>query len=64
MKNLVIALAQNCCDWNSIEPFATSFKKNVTNADLILFVGDISKFSESKLRQALDGGGGTTLSLS
>ena len=50
MKNLVIALAHGCCDWHSLEPFATSIQRNIQNTDLVLFVGNISKFAVDKLK--------------
>lgn len=55
MKNLVIGVAQNCGDWNSLEPFVNSFKQNGLDADLVLFMDNPSKFTENKL----NGGGGT-----
>lgn len=41
--------------WNDLEPFVISCKNNCPGADLILFVDNISKFTENKLET----GGGT-----
>ena len=50
MKNLVIGAAQICGDWNSLEPFVTSCKKNCSNADLVLYLDNSSRFTENKLK--------------
>ena len=43
MKNLIMGVAKGY-DWNILEPFVTSAKKNCPNAELVLFVDDISEF--------------------
>ena len=47
-KNLVMGVAKGY-DWNALEPFVTSFRRNCPNADLVLFVDDISEFTRDKL---------------
>ena len=56
MKNLVMGVAKGY-GWNDIEPFVVSFKKNCPDADLVLFVDDLSDFTENKLKR----GGGVQL---
>ena len=51
-KNLVIGAAQNCGDWNALEPFVMSFKKNIPNADLVLFLDAPSPFTQNELNSA------------
>lgn len=41
MKNLVMGAAKGF-DWEILEPFVTSFARNCPNAELVLFVDDIS----------------------
>ena len=48
MKNLIMGAAKGY-DWNTLEPFVLSWKKNCPSADLILFVDDISDFTRDKL---------------
>lgn len=48
MKNLVIGVAQNY-GWYEIEPLVNSFKKYCKNADLVLFVDNISNFTLHRL---------------
>ena len=48
MKNLIMGAAKGY-DWNTLEPFVLSWKKNCSSADLILFVEDISDFTRDKL---------------
>ena len=50
MKNLVMGVAKGY-GWNDIEPFVVSFKKNCPDADLVLFVDDLSDFTENKLKR-------------
>ena len=50
MKNLVMGVAAGY-GWNDVEPFVNSFKKNCPNADLVLFMDNISKFTENKLNR-------------
>ena len=45
MKNLVMGVAKGY-GWNDVEPFVNSFKKNCPNTDLVLFVDDLSAFTE------------------
>ena len=52
MKNLVMGVATGY-DWYKLEPFVTSFNRYVKNADLVLFVDNISDFT----RDALTRGG-------
>ena len=47
-KNLVMGVAKGY-DWNPLEPFVISFKRNCPGADLVLFVDDISDFTRDKL---------------
>lgn len=47
-KNLVMGVATHY-DWNALEPFVTSCKKNCPSADLVLFVDDISDFTREQL---------------
>ena len=49
MKNLVIGSAGGF-DWVTLEPFVTSFAKHVKNADLVLFLNDISDFTLEHLK--------------
>ena len=44
MKNLVMAAAKGY-GRHDLEPFIVSFKKNISNANLVLFVDDISEFT-------------------
>lgn len=55
MKNLVMGTASGY-DWNTLEPFVTSFKRNCPSADLVLFVDNISDFTRNQL--ICCGGGG------
>ena len=48
MKNLIMGVAKGY-DWNILEPFVTSAKKNCPNAELVLFVDDISDFTRERL---------------
>ena len=50
-KNLVLGVAKGY-GWDSLEPFIISFVKNCPNAELILFVDDISEFTRDKLIRA------------
>ena len=47
-KNLVMGAATHY-DWNALEPFVTSFKRNCPSAELVLFVDDISNFTRNRL---------------
>ena len=49
MKNLVMGSASGF-DWVTLEPFITSFAKHVKNADLVLFLNDISDFTLEHLK--------------
>ena len=53
MKNLVMGVATNY-DWYAIEPFVTSLNRYCKNADLVLFVDNISEFTRATLQK---GGG-------
>ena len=48
MKNLVMGVATGY-DWYKLEPFVTSFNRYVKNADLVLFVDNISDFTRDAL---------------
>ena len=48
MKNLVMGVAKGY-GWQDVEPFVASCKKFCPDADLILFVDDISDFTRDKL---------------
>ena len=50
MKNLVMGVATGY-DWYTLEPFVTSFKRCCKNADLVLFVDNISEFTRAKLQK-------------
>lgn len=54
-KNLVMGVAKGY-DWNALEPFVISFKRHCPNAELVLFVDDISDFTRDRLISC--GGGG------
>ena len=47
-KNLIMGVAKSY-DWDTLEPFVLSWKKNCPSADLILFVDDLSDFTRDKL---------------
>lgn len=49
MKNLIMGAAKGY-GWNDVEPFVISCKKNCPSADLVLFVDDISVFTQSILK--------------
>ena len=48
MKNLIMGSASGY-DWYALEPFVTSCKRNCPNAQLVLFVDDISDFTRDLL---------------
>lgn len=48
MKNLIMGVAKGY-DWYALEPFVTSCKKNCPDAELVLFVDNISDFTRDKL---------------
>lgn len=48
MKNLILGAAKGY-DWDILEPFVASCRKNCPNAELVLFVDDISDFTRDKL---------------
>lgn len=48
MKNLVMAAAKGY-GWHDLEPFIISCKKHCPDADLVLFVDNLSKFTQDKL---------------
>ena len=48
MKNLVMGVATGY-DWYKLEPFVTSFNRYNKNADLVLFVDNISDFTRDAL---------------
>ena len=50
MKNLVMGVATGY-DWYTLEPFVNSFKRYCKNADLVLFVDNISEFTDAKLQK-------------
>lgn len=52
-KNLVMGVAKGY-DWNTLEPFVTSFKQHCPSSDLVLFVKDLSAFTREQLIR--DGG--------
>ena len=49
-KNLVLGLAKSY-NWYILEPFVRSFMKHVSNADMVLFVGDMSPFTMHTLEE-------------
>ena len=49
-KNLVMGVAQHY-DWDTLEPFVLSCKKNCPSAELLLFVDNISDFTREQLVQ-------------
>ena len=48
-KNLVMGSASGF-DWDTLEPFVTSFVMHVKNAELVLFLKDISDFTLDRLK--------------
>ena len=50
MKNLVMGVATGY-DWYTLEPFVTSFKRYCKNAELVLFVDNISEFTRANLQK-------------
>lgn len=48
MKNLVMGAATGY-GWNDLEPFVVSCRKNCPDADLVLFVDEVSAFTEKNL---------------
>lgn len=48
MKNLVMGVATNY-GWDVLEPFVTSCKRNCSDAELVLFVDNISDFTRAQL---------------
>ena len=58
MKNLILGASK--LDWFTVEPFIISFKQNFSDADLVLFVDDVSDFTMQKLKN----GGGNIIILS
>lgn len=50
MKNLIMGSASGY-DWLTLEPFVTSRRKNCPDAELVLFVNDISDFTRDRLRR-------------
>ena len=50
MKNLVMAVATGY-GWHDLEPFIISCKKHCPDADLVLFVDDISDFTLQRLNE-------------
>lgn len=55
MKNLVMGSASGY-DWNTLEPFITSFVRNCPSAELVLFVNNISDFTRDRLLSSGRGG--------
>lgn len=49
-KNLVLGLAKGY-NWYTLEPFVRSCIKNISNADMVLFVGDMSPFTIHMLEE-------------
>ena len=49
-KNLVMGTASGF-DWDTLEPFVTSFVRHVKNAELVLFLRDISDFTLDRLKR-------------
>ena len=47
-KNLVMGVAKSY-DWDILEPFVLSCKRNCPSAELLLFVDDISDFTREQL---------------
>ena len=57
MKNLIMGAAKGYA-WDVLEPFITSCKMYCPDAELVLFVGDISNFTRDRL---IKKGGGELL---
>ena len=51
MMNLIMGAAKGY-GWDTLEPFVTSCKRNCPDAELVLFVDDMSDFTRDKLIQA------------
>lgn len=49
MKNLIMGVAKGY-GWDILEPFVTSAVKNCPNAEIVLFVDDISEFTRERLQ--------------
>ena len=49
-KNLVMGTASGF-DWDTLEPFVTSFVMNVKSAELVLFLKDVSDFTLDRLKR-------------
>ena len=49
-KNLVMGSASGF-DWDTLEPFVTSFVRHVKNAELVLFLKDTSDFTLDRLKR-------------
>ena len=47
-KNLVLGAAAGY-DWDTLEPFVSSWRKNCPSAELVLFVDDLSDFTREQL---------------
>ena len=54
MKNLVMGTASGF-DWSTLNPFVTSFVKYTKNAELVLFLKDISDFTLDRLQRCAKG---------
>ena len=48
MKNLIMGAAKGY-GWDTLEPFVTSWRRNCSDAELVLFVDDMSPFTCDKL---------------
>ncbi len=48
MKNLIMGAAKGY-GWDVLEPFVTSWRRNCPDAELVLFVDDMSDFTRDKL---------------
>lgn len=53
-KNLIMGVASSY-DWNTLEPFVTSFVRNCPGAELVLFVNNISDFTRDRLISCVGG---------
>ena len=51
MTNLVMGAAKGY-GWDVLEPFVTSCKRHCPDAEIVLFIGDISDFTRDKLNRA------------
>ena len=51
MKKFLVMGTASGFDWDTLEPFVTSFVRHVKNAELVLFLKDISAFTLDRLKR-------------